>query len=102
MSMSTSGVDEWVSAQLALQVQMERPAVSCALDDVLRRHVGGKTEALKEVEKIYDAVRNGTFGRGAADALTLRELGDRYFSKYVSPKTGRPLGRTERYRWNVM
>jgi hypothetical protein len=54
------------------------------------------------VEKIYDAVRNGTFGREAADALTLRELGDRYFSKYVSTKTGRPLGRNERYRWNVM
>jgi hypothetical protein len=54
------------------------------------------------VEKIYDAVRNGTFGREAADALTLRELSDRYFSKYVSTKTGRPLGRNERYRWNVM
>jgi integrase len=73
-----------------------------ALDDVLRRHGGGKTEALKEVEKIYDAVRNGTFGREAAEALTLRKLGERYVSKYVSAKTGRPLGRNERYRWNAM
>jgi hypothetical protein len=73
-----------------------------ALDDELRRHVGGKTEALKEVEKIYDAVRDGTFGRESAKTLTLRQLGDRYFKKYVSLKTGRPLGRNERYRWNVM
>ena len=27
-----------------------------ALDDVLGRHISGKTEALKEVEKIFDAV----------------------------------------------
>jgi integrase len=73
-----------------------------ALDDELRRHVNGKTEALKEVEKIYDAVRDGTFGRESAETLTLRQLGDRYFKKYVSLKTGRPLGRNERYRWNVM
>lgn len=73
-----------------------------ALDDVLRRHVGGKTEAVKEVEKIYDAVRDGTFGRESAETLTLRQLGDRYFKRYVSTKSGRPLGRNERYRWNVM
>src|SRR5438046_1423863 len=73
-----------------------------ALDDVLGRHVGGKTEALKEVEKIYDAVRDGSFGRESAATLTLRELGDRYFRTYVSPKSGRTLGRNERYRWNVM
>jgi integrase len=63
--------------------------------------VSGKTEALKEVEKIYDAVRDGTFGRESAETMTLRQLGDRYFSSYVSPKTGRPLGRNERYRWNM-
>ena len=57
-----------------------------ALDDVLGRHVGGKTEALKEVERIYDAVRDGSFGRESAATLTLRELGDRYFRTYVSPK----------------
>jgi hypothetical protein len=54
------------------------------------------------VEKIYEAGRDGTFGHESADALTLRQLGDRYFTKYVSPKTGRQLGRNERYRWNVM
>jgi hypothetical protein len=73
-----------------------------ALDDELRRHVNGKTEALKEVEKIYDAVREGTFGRESAETLALRQLGDRYFKKHISPKTGRSLGRNERYRWNVM
>ena len=63
-----------------------------ALDDVLHRHVAGKTEAFKEVKKIYDAVRDGTFGRESAEAQTLRQLGERYFKKYVSPKTGHPLG----------
>jgi len=61
----------------------------------LHRHVSGKSEALREVEKIYDAVRDGTFGRESAATLTLRLLGERYFKAYVSPKTGRPLG-TER------
>jgi hypothetical protein len=37
--------------------------------------VQGKPEALKEVEKIYDAVRDGTFGRESAATLTLRQLG---------------------------
>src|SRR3989442_8643260 len=63
-----------------------------ALDDVLHHHVSGKSEALREVEKIYDSVRDGTFGRESAATLTLRQLGE----------TGRALGRNERYRWNVM
>ena len=73
-----------------------------ALDDVLDRHVSGKSEALTEVEKIYDAVRDGTFGCESAATLTLQQLGEQYFKAYVSPKTGRPLGPNERYRWNVM
>jgi integrase len=73
-----------------------------AIDDVLDRHVSGKSEALEEVEKIYDAVRDGTFGRESAATLSLRQLGERYFKAYVSPKTGRRLGPNERYRWNVM
>ena len=72
------------------------------LDDVLRRHVSGKIEAWKEVEQIYAAVRDGTFGHDSAGALTLRQLGERYFNKYISPKTAQPLGRNERYRWNVI
>ena len=72
-----------------------------ALDDVLGRHVGGKAEALKEVEKIYDAVRDDTPGKKAG-RLTLRQLGETYFDKYVSPKTSAPLGRGERYRWNLV
>jgi len=68
---------------------------------VLGRHVGGKTEALKEVEKIYDAVRDDTPGKKAG-RLTLRQLGDTYFDKYVSPKTSARLGRGERYRWNLV
>jgi integrase len=63
--------------------------------------VDGKSEASKEVEKIYDAVRDGTFGRESAEALTLRQLGERYFKRHVSPKTGQALGRNERYRWNL-
>jgi integrase len=73
-----------------------------AVDDVLHRHVGGRSEALREVENIYDAVRDGTFGRESASALTVRQLGERYFKAYVSPKTGRPLSKNEKYRWNVM
>jgi integrase len=72
-----------------------------ALDDVLHRHVDGKSQALKEVKKIYEAVRDGTFGCESAAALTLRELGQRYFKEYVSPKTGQPLGRNEQYRWKL-
>jgi hypothetical protein len=37
-----------------------------ALDDVLHRHVSAKPEALKEVEKIYEAVRDA---RSAANRL---------------------------------
>src|SRR5207249_9197558 len=37
-----------------------------------------------------------------AATLMLRQLGERYFKAYVSPKTGRPLGKNEKYRWNVM
>ena len=40
-----------------------------ALDDVLHRHVGGKAQALKEVAKVYEAVRDGTFGRESAETL---------------------------------
>lgn len=53
---------------------------------MLGRHVGGKTEALKEMEKIYDAVRDDTAGKNAG-RLTLRQLDDTYFDKYVSQKT---------------
>src|SRR5258708_6089133 len=40
----------------------KRERFRSALDDVLRRHVDSKTEALREVEKIYDAVRAGALG----------------------------------------
>jgi hypothetical protein len=58
----------------------KRERFRSALDDVLRRHVDSKTEALREVEKIYDAVRAGAFGVKPA-AQTLGELGDIYFEK---------------------
>jgi hypothetical protein len=32
----------------------------------------------------------------------LRQLGERYFKAYISPKTGRALGTNERDLWNVM
>jgi integrase len=71
------------------------------LDDVLGRHIAGKTEALKEVEKIYDDVRDERAGKKSG-RLTLRQLGETYFDKYVSPKTSARLGRGERYRWNLI
>ena len=73
-----------------------------SLDRVLRRHVDSKTEALREVEHIYDSVREGRFGLKPAAPLTLRQVGEIYFQKYVSPKTGRALGRNERYRWKLV
>jgi hypothetical protein len=81
--------------------QWKRRRYRGTLDDVLGRHIAGKTEALKEVEKIYDDVRDETPGKKAG-RLTLRQLGDTYFDKYVSPKTSAPLGRGERYRWNLI
>ena len=66
--------------------------VARAAFEVLGRHIEGKTEALKEVEKIFDSVRDGAFGRSAGK-LTLRQLGETYFAKYVSPKSGAPSDR---------
>jgi len=73
-----------------------------AVDNVMSRHVEGKSEALREVERIFAAVREGRFVIKPADPPTVRQLGEVYFDKYLSPKTGRPLGPNERYRWNVM
>jgi hypothetical protein len=73
-----------------------------AVDNVMSRHVDGKSEALQEVERIYDGVREGRFDIKPADPPTVRQLGEVYFDKYLSPQTGRPLGPNERYRWNVM
>ena len=73
-----------------------------SLDTVLGRHVDSKTEALREVENIYDSVREGRFGIKPAAPLTLRQVGEIYFQKYLSPKTGRALGRNEHYRWKLV
>ena len=81
--------------------QWKRRRYRGALDEVLGRHIDGKTEALKEAEKIFDSVRDGVFGRSAGK-LTLRQLGETYLAKYVSPKSGAPLGQGERYRWNLI
>ena len=72
--------------------QWKRRRYRGALDDELGRHIGGKTEALKEVEKIFDSVRDGVFGRSAGK-LTLRQLGETYFARYLSPKSGLRSGR---------
>jgi hypothetical protein len=72
-----------------------------SLDRVLGRHVDSKTEALHEVENIYDSVQEGRFGIKPAAPLTLRQVGEIYFQKYLSPKTGRVLGRNEHYRWRL-
>jgi integrase len=57
---------------------------------------------MSEVERIFDSVREGHYGIKPTAPLTLRQVGEVYFQKYVSPKTGRPLGPNERYRWNVI
>src|SRR2546430_14541854 len=57
--------------------QWKRRRYRGTLDDVLGRHIAGKTEALKEAEKIYDDVRDETPGKKAG-RLTLRRLGDTY------------------------
>ena len=52
--MSATPMDEWVLAQLALQVQMEGPTIPCRARRVLRQHVSGRSEALREVELTLD------------------------------------------------
>ena len=55
------------------------------------------------MEKIYEAVRDGTFGRESGETLTLRQLGDRCTSRATSaPRADGRSDRNERYRWNVM
>jgi integrase len=71
-----------------------------SLDKELGRHVDSKTAALEEGERIWLAVREG---KAAASApVTLAQLGAIYFEKYVSPKTGAPLGKNERYKLDLM
>jgi hypothetical protein len=80
---------------------VETPPISRRAGRCAGRHIDGKTEALKEVEKIFDSVRDGVLGKNAGK-LTLRQLGETYFAKYVSPKSSAPLGQGERYRWNLI
>ena len=71
-----------------------------SLDKELGRHVDSKTVALEEGERIWLAVREGK--AEASAPVTLAQLGTIYFEKYVSPKTGAPLGKNERYKLDLM
>lgn len=71
-----------------------------SLDRELGRHVDSKTVALEEAEKIWTAVRDGKAAERAP--VTLAQLGVIYFGQYVSFKTGHPLGKNERYKWDLM
>src|ERR1700731_1318148 len=62
-----------------------------AVDNVMSRHVEGKSEALREVEKIFDAVREGRFRIKPVDPPTVRQLGEVYFDKSCRR---RPAGRS--------
>jgi len=88
-------------------------AYQFSLDAELGVHFETKEKAEAEAERIRSAIRDGTFVRAAdvrrraltsttGDAPTLAQLGEIYFQKYVSPKTGQPLGPNERYRWDLI
>ena len=80
-----------------------------SLDREVGRHVEGKTDAQAEADRIRSEIRAGHFHALAikanqlpASVPTLEQLGNPYFSKYVNPKTGEPLSRNERYRWDLV
>jgi integrase len=80
-----------------------------SLDKELGRHVDSKTDAYTEADRIKVAIRAGAFRRqpvSSGDRVglspTLEQLGTVYFTKYVNPKTGGPLSRDERYRWDLV
>lgn len=83
-----------------------------SLDVEFSRHIESKTEAEKLAGDIRTAINAGTFVRAAerrragvlaaTDPLTLEQLGATYFTTYTSHKTGKPLSRNERYRWDLI
>src|ERR1700680_524218 len=66
-----------------------------SVDTVLGRHVDSKTEAMHEVEKIFDSVREGRFGIKPTAPLTLRQVGEVYFQK-IRVAEDRQAARPER------
>lgn len=83
-----------------------------SLDVELGRRMAGKSEAETEASLIRAEILAGTFIRAAerrkteivaaTDTLTLEQLGVTYFEKYTNRKTGKPLSRNERYRWDLI
>lgn len=83
------------------------PRWRLSLDVELGRHVESKTEAYAEADRMRTAIRNGTFRKPSEPAcpvpsVTIEQLGESYFSTYTNPKTGEPLSRNERSRWDLV
>jgi integrase len=86
------------------------PAFRFSLDAELGRHVKDKNAAEAEADRIRGEIRAGTFVRAAdrpaavasSDVLTIETLGETYFTTYRTRKTGKPLSRNERYRWDLI
>ncbi len=82
-----------------------------SLDAELGRRMTSKTEAEAEATRIKGEILAGTFVRAAErrkspatnpDTLTIEQLGTIYFDTYINRKTGAPLSKNERYRWNLI
>jgi integrase len=89
-----------------------------SLDVELGRHIGSRSEAEEAARQICAAIDNGTFERRAdriareqreaaaptsspAPALTVEQLGETYFDTHRNKRTGAPMSRNERLRWNL-
>ena len=83
-----------------------------SLDAEIGQRIESKTEAETLASDIRAAINAGTFVRAAdrrkagavtpTDTLSVEQLGATYFAKYTSRKSGKPLSRNERYRWNLI
>ena len=75
--------------------QWKRRRYRGTLDDVLGRHIAGKTEALKEVEKIYDDVRDEKSGK------TWYDLTSQAFTVFLPVKSVGVMGDGRTYEFVV-
>jgi integrase len=83
-----------------------------SLDVECGRHIDSKTEAEIEATRIKGEILAATFVCAAErrkagtiarnDGLTLEGLGAIYFATHTNHKTGKPLSKNERYRWDLI
>jgi integrase len=74
-----------------------------SLDKELKRHVGDKTEARREANRIKDQIRAGRFrqiGTSASIGLTFGDVVKEYVSRHVETPTRRP-GAQQVMRWHL-